>query len=202
MNAEKETISESFKPKKIEIADLEHLSSVLLDNGTPLDLWGTGGAKTVENLFDEITNKEARLFINKKGEIERHIETTLVEVIYIAKDVTVYGLKEQKQVFKDGSFVERKLPTTFEERVKYGESPKDIGINLVSEGLNIDSPDEFMEFRSRTEIKPSYSYPGLTTHNQTHPYMTPIDEKDFKPDGYIKIEPDKTSYYAWDFVIG
>lgn len=202
MNTEKETISEVFKPKILEIVNLEHLNAVLIDGGTPLDLWGTGEAKTVENLFDEITNEEARLFINEKGEIERHIETTLVEVIYVAKDVTVYGLKELKQVFNDGSFIERELPTTLEERVKYSESPKDVGINLLSEKLNIDNQDEFMEFRSRTESKPSHNYPGLTTCNTTHPYMAPIDEKDFKPDGYIEIQPDKTCYYIWDFVVG
>lgn len=202
MSAEKLAASEVSKAEVLSIIDVEHLISVLIDANVPLDLWGKNGAKTVDHLFDEILNKKTELALNDSGEIERRIEASLVEVIYVSKGATVYGLKEDKQILNDGSVIKRELSTTLEERMTYGESPDSTALKILNEELDIDSYDEFMEFRSRTTIEPSRNYPGLITYYKTQPYMVSIDAKSFKPDGYIKTQPDKTSFYVWDIING
>lgn len=197
-------IAEKTKAKEISITGLDSLISILIENNIPIDSWVSDSTKTVEHLFNEIEENETRLIVNEKGELERHIEVAIVEVLHIAKTAIVYGLREEKQVFNDGRVRERKLSTTIGENIKSYESPDDASHRALTEELGItsDGIDESMSFRTKTETQISDSYPGLTTYITTHPYMFMINEKFFNRDGYIEKQDDKTTYFSWDIVNG
>jgi hypothetical protein len=89
----------------------------------PLDQWGKGEAKTLDNLLEEIENGEAVLIEDEAGELVREISVVWMTVFYSDESGNRYRLIEEKQVFDDGRERTRDLSISVGEKMKPGEGP-------------------------------------------------------------------------------
>lgn len=200
-----EIVYKSIERKEISKSiELDGLISILYDAKLPMNLWGSKntGTKTINNLLDEIKNGESKLFLNQSGEIERHVNIALIDVIHIADQFVVYGLVERNQTLKNGKSINRELPTTLVTKMVEGDLPDVAAKQSLFEYLKVtpEQIDEFFEFKTRVDKMRSKSYPGLQTHYHTQPFMASINSTMFNPDGYEYNYDNKTNYYSWDMV--
>lgn len=178
----------------------EKLISILEIAKIPYHEWGIGDARTVNDFLNEIKSGESVVTLSSDQKLQRQIDVALIEVVHVTKDYKVYGLCEDRQVFNDGRVKKRKLPASISIKIMPDEAPEEAGVRALKEELGIDELTEISEFNSRRETIPSTSYPGVTTYCNSYPFFTPIDSNSFNPDGYIKTQDDKTTYYVWEIV--
>ncbi len=166
----------------------ETLEEYLLLAGVPVELWGKDGTKTISHLVEELRVGDCLL----NGPV-RTIESVAVDVFYKG-----LRLRELKQVFKDGRVRHRTLPWgSVGEKLRPGETPNSGLWRALSEELKVDG---FSPCRYKGEVylvSPSGSYPGLLSKNTQTRYVVYLRKQDFKPEGYIERQSDKTTYFDW-----
>lgn len=79
----------------------EALVDFLREQGVNTATWGTGKAKSLDDLLEEVHEGESRLIVFEEG-LRRVTPIDQIEVRYRASDGSLYKLVEQKQVFNDG----------------------------------------------------------------------------------------------------
>src|SRR5690606_37108716 len=82
------------------------MTNMLNSHGISTAQWGTQKAKTLEQLVQEILNKECQLIVNDHGELVREAETVYVAVRCLI-DGIMQELVEDRQEFADGRIRER-----------------------------------------------------------------------------------------------
>ena len=113
-------MSKSINPSSI---NLEGLSRYLMNHNIPVETWGTGSAKTLDHLLNEIKGKECKL-IEVDGELIRTIYVVSAEIYYM-DTFGSFKLKEERQVFKGGRSRTRSLESSLSEKIKADEIPID-----------------------------------------------------------------------------
>jgi hypothetical protein len=162
----------------------------LSDKGVPLDLFGSGNAKTVDQLYEEIQSGETKLLYDE-GVLIRYFRGVVVHVYS-----GVYKLHEDRQEFKDGRIRRRNFDFLGEKMVN-GEAPVDAALRCIKEEIGIDVSN--LEYQRR-ELKPhadSMSYPGIITIGDLYHFNVTLESSDFNLDGYIEYQDAKTNYYVW-----
>ncbi|MBI2036768.1 MAG: hypothetical protein HYT14_00185 [Candidatus Liptonbacteria bacterium] len=165
--------------------------------GVPLREWGTGEAKTVEHLLDEVNSSEAAI-VEEDGVLHRVVYGAVLNVFY-ADGAATWKLKEAKQVFRDGRERVRDLDTSIGEKLKAGEDAKAGARRALTEELNI--PDLLPLAPQPDIVKgpvPSVSFPGLKTKYIMRVFEVFLPAALYKPDGYVEEQTDKTNYYVWE----
>lgn len=184
----------SIDPASISLAEL---TRYLMDHDIPVDVWGTGPAKTVGHLLKEIKSRECNL-IEVDGELIREIYMVSVNVFY-EDSFGTFKLKEEKQIFKDGRAKKRSLESSLSEKIKSNEIPVDGIIRGISEELNLSiSPDQVREIAKFKESRESNSFPGLSTVYNGTRFSCRLNRNQYNPNGYIEIQEDKTVYFVWE----
>jgi hypothetical protein len=189
------------KPGDIDRLDIEILSKHLERFGVDTSTWGLGKAKTVEHLLDEINNQESNLFINDSGELIRKIEVACSFVFYKSDDGRLFRLKEDRQVFNGGR--ERRRDSSGQavfEKMKSDENPTEAIIRGMREELGVDGVIDVTELGQDDQLRGSNSYPGLVTMCTFHVFETTLNDGQFKPDGYVEVQKDKSTYFVWEIV--
>lgn len=123
--------------------------------------WGTGPAKTVENLWDEIINGETYLQDNPPLRIIQVVQ------VFIRRGNLI--LIEAEQEFGHGGTRSRNLPPS--EKIKPGETYLEAAIRCLQEELGAVPQDITVDpstYRQTQTIKDSPSYPGLATEYVLH----------------------------------
>jgi hypothetical protein len=176
---------------------VETLRQVLPAAGIPIEAWGKGTAKTVEHLAREIEEGETWLERTPDGDLLRHVTVASAIVRHVADDGATYRLREEKQVFSDGR--ERVRPgQSISEKMKPNEPP-DVAIRRAAKeelGVSGDVRATFVGTRDETGFP--HSYPGLTSRTIWHDFEVTLDASQFRPEGYIERQKDKTTYFVWD----
>jgi hypothetical protein len=178
--------------------NLEDLKNFLLDGGIDFSDWGTGRAKTIENLFQEIKNNDIQLFKNEKGEVVRKYSVVCLSVYFIDKNNTKLHLKEERQVFDDGRERVRGFKDSVSEKKKNGELSQDAISRGLKEELGI---DKFLSLRKISEEEnedSSISYPGLLSQRKKESFDVFLYEDTFSPDGYKEDQENLTTYFSWE----
>lgn len=124
-------------------------------------LWGEGNAKSVINLWDEITSDEVTLLDDPPRRIVHVVQ------VVIRRERRV--LLEAEQVMGNGSRRFRNQPPS--EKFKPGESYRDAARRCLQEELGVASEAIYLlpdSHSPRTELLDSYSYPGLLTEYTFH----------------------------------
>lgn len=161
---------------------LEHL---------PISQYGQGKAKTVEHLLKEIESGETQIIWENEKPI-RVINLVCVEVI---SEDGEQQLVEEKQVFSDGRVRERGI-WGVSEKLKPNEDPYQGAVRAMKEELGVENCS--IQFDSTdTEESESPSYPGLTTRYLKTNYQARVWNEDYKLEGYVEAQADKTTYFAW-----
>jgi hypothetical protein len=95
------------------------LENQLMKYSIPIQYWGTGNAKTIEHLLDEIDNEEC-IIKDEGGYLVRYIEFVGIRMLYKDKDNVTWLLKEDRQEFKDGRIRRRDMQSSVSEKMKSG----------------------------------------------------------------------------------
>ncbi|MSU55504.1 MAG: hypothetical protein EXS46_03130 [Candidatus Taylorbacteria bacterium] len=162
--------------------------------------WGTGQAKTLVHLQNEIENGETILISGKEGELLRKVVVVGADIYYSSPSGKRYRLKEEKQVFKDGRERRRDLGQAVSEKMKPNENPNDAMIRGIREELGINGEIVLTETGTDEQLITSPSYPGLQSQYVRHKFETILNDEQFRQDGYVEAQSDKSTYFVWEEV--
>ena len=180
----------SRKGDKVE----QDLTTWLHEHGVDTSEWGTGTRKTVQNLLEEVENKECTLIY----ENQKAVRCVEVAKVLIKREGSSQILIETKEIKPDGKKKKRNSPMS--EKMKAGESPIDVGIRGVKEEVGMDcfiKPGS--EINTIVEDETSASYPSLLGRYTVH-VMTMII-KDIPDHAFNTIEissiGERTHCWKW-----
>ena len=157
----------------------------------PIAQYGKGQAKTVEHLLKEIESGEAQI-VWEGGKPVRVVNLVCVEVV---SEDGEQQLVEEKQVFSDGRVRERGI-WGVSEKLKPNEDPYEGAIRAMKEELGVENCSIQFDSTEREENE-SPSYPGLTTRYLKTNYTAKVWHEDYRPEGYVEKQKDKTTYFVW-----
>jgi hypothetical protein len=154
-----------MKDEIISITSLADLNKCLIINNINLSLWGTGNAKSIMHLYEELINGECRL--NEKPFIR---VLPIVQVLIFQNGKL---LVETEQELFDNRIRKRNLPPS--EKMKPEEDWITATIRCIEEELSISQ--ERIKFVTETCLpvirqRNSQSYPGLLS--QYHIYRVEV----------------------------
>ena len=178
-------------------SDLDNLKELLNSYNIPIDLWGTGKSKTINNLLNELENNECSLE-EKNDKITRYIEFVGIK-IYYNKDNERFILKEDRQEFNDGRVRRRDMPSSVSEKMVFGEDPIVASIRGIREELGVKIEAHQLTKHSGLNYNGgSLSYPGLDTKYKGHKFICNLIDDQFNPSGYVEIQKDKKTFFIWE----
>ena len=191
-------MSNQEKPN-INPGPLNELKQQLQNSGVDVSKWGTRQAKTLQHLLKEIKDGETILVKNNEGKLLRENIVGNAIIYYISSEGKKYRLREEKQIFKDGRERQRAL-FHVSEKIKTTEDPKEAMTRGIKEELGIKSEINLTQIDTNIELLISPSYPGLQTQYILHKFETILNDEQFKPEGFIEEQPDKSTYFVWEEV--
>lgn len=176
-------------------AEVNKLTQELTQSGIDIATWGQGEAKNVRNLAIEILQGEA---VVQNG--TRIVSVVDASIKYVDNFGRAYELRQEKQVFSDGRirFRDHLEGISISEKIAWEESP----LEALSRGM-------FEEFGIKNyslvsqnpifseQIQLSQSYPGLISKYNLYFFEVLFSDDVFNPDGYVEVQPDKTTYFIW-----
>ncbi len=174
--------------------------SLLRAYGVPVDSWGKGVAKSVDDLFLEIQEGESSLeALDIPHALVRHVRVACIDVV-IKNRNDLYMLVEDSQVFTDGRKRSRKLETSVSEKLDPGEDSHDGASRALKEELGFATGYALYKVREETETIDSPSYPGLTAKFQRFFFVAWIQRCLYKPEGYVEDDGKKKTFFVWKAV--
>lgn len=188
-------IFEDFNPNSINT--VEELKNKLKEYSVPIEEWGTGEAKNVEHLLDEIRGEECNVE-DRGGYLIRSIEFVGVRIYHKDKDNVTWVLKEDKQEFKDGRVRRRNMPSSVSEKMKFGEDPLISSIRGIKEELGVAvEGHQLIKMKDLSYNGGSQSYPGLRTKYKGYQFTCLFNNDQFDENGYIEVQKDKSTFFKW-----
>lgn len=181
-----------------EVATVEALADLLVAAGVDLSTWGTGSAKTVAQLLNEMRTGESQVTFHPETGVQRAVRVAWVDVIYLDGQGNIYQLVEDRQEYRDGRLRKRQLPSSLGEKFKPGENPDDAAARALQEELGVTTFKSLHAVGQEQELFTPDSYPGLATNYETYSFVAVLDDQGFKADGYIEPQADKVNYYIWE----
>lgn len=166
----------------------------------PLDEYGKGGAKTIQNLHKEVLSGESVMHVNDNYELTRDVKVVWIDVLCTLSNGDVYILREDRQVFKDGRVRKRSTPSSLGEKMQAGEA-LDTAINrALDEEIGVTKIDSLHKIGEEKEKFTPPTYPGLETTYSSYSYVAVIPESAFATEGYVEHQAEKDNYYVWDLI--
>lgn len=165
---------------------------LLADNGIDINLWGTGNAKSLDDLWKEIVEGESLLEV---------IGDELIRKTCVVSLIVKYGdliLVEDRQVFPDGRVRRRTLGSSLGEKLCLGENPADGAKRALREELQITEILPLTYTGEETKgPEESMSYPGLKTLYVFSNFTVVLPDHLFKKE-YVEVSSNgKRTYFVW-----
>jgi hypothetical protein len=195
-------------PESLALYDADNLVHLLQRNGIDLSVWGRAGAKTVEHLAAELSGGECLLHTGET-DLVKVIKVSAVHVFFQSDDGTLLELVEDHQEFHEPGVPPRQRIRDFQQAVSeksqllgaegnVWEDDHNTAIRGVDEELGITLGIEQLEvLRIEHKFEPSASYPGLVSRKAVTVFAARLTADQYKPDGYIERQPDKTTVFKW-----
>ncbi len=179
----------------------EQILDVLKRHRVPLQKWGTGKNRSLED-FLRYANKD-QFFLRDGDNCDLIVEVhaAIVVVIYQLKKKWI-ELYEDRQVSPDGAVLRRENFNGIAETLKRGEAPRDGAMRGLDEELNFCNPalyqlSECLGIERRDPV-PSEKWPGIYAQYNRHIFECTIGKKLFRQDGYRERETDgREIFFAW-----
>lgn len=172
------------------------LKELLASHKIPLAQWGTGEAKTLEDLYTEISHGESTLVVEKNNQLIREVGIVKIDIFYKDENGT-YQLIEDYQEFYDGRRRTIKHDCPVGEKMKPGETPLQTFDRALREELSITRPIPGRSTKARVTTKISRSYPGLVSRYEEHRFKTTLPKKYYNADGYMEVDGYRKTYFSW-----
>lgn len=182
-----------------------NLKRQLEANGIDIGNWGKNATRSVLDLTLEIVAKESKLSSGKDRKLQREINIVAVDVRYEDSETGLeYRLVEERQEFKDGTKRTRDISFSLAEKLKLTGKGIMTGVKraCVEELSIFDIQNSQITLGDKT-VSTGFSrgYPGLETKYVAHSARVNLARKQFRPNGYIEEQPDKTTYFRWEIVV-
>lgn len=176
---------------------MEALRARLARHGIDVGRFGTGEAKRLEELSNELASSECEL-VERDGTLVRRLAVLNIDVW------TEIGghrrLVEDRQVFADGRERRRKfLPCSVSEKLHAGEDPESAVERALAEELGIIRFTRSVPIEQGVELRRSLSFPGLPPEYVTYHTAVVIDPSEHREE-YCEQQPDKSTYFLWSSV--
>lgn len=172
------------------------ITDLLRESHIPFEKWGTGMAKTIDHLVNEVRSGEATLEPNGNT-LVRKLNVATVNVFHVTESATL-KLYEEKQVFADARERRRELPSSLSERLGPAENPFHAARRAFWEELAIiEDIDVNLKGFNFVKEESSPSFPGLPTWYALWHFNARIPRHLYLPEGYIERQEDKSSYFVW-----
>lgn len=185
---------------QIALNDSESLRQLLEGHGFDTAQWGVGATKTVDALWTEVEEGETEIVL-LDGELVRRTSVAAINVTARSTDGVQYHLREEKQVFMNGSERRRNLITSLAEKIKPGEDTLAATLRALHEELGIViSPANVTYSGEQVLEKNSQTFGGIRTQLLLKIAQVEIATQDFNPDGYVERQPDKSVYFTWEAI--
>lgn len=178
------------------------LASQLDDYAIPVQLWGEGGAKTIEDLRRELGAGESSLIVTEHGELRRQIRALAINVYYPQGNGSWLRLVEASQQFEDGRRRVRRHNTSLGEKLVENEAADETALfRVINEELGVDDKGvaAWEHVKDVHQLRESDSFPGLTTDYLLHHYWVELNDEGYNPEGYVESQTDKTTLFVWVF---
>ena len=172
-----------------------------LRNCVDITTWGQGGAKTVEDLWNEVLAGESRI-VPKKNGILRMTWPIFLNVLYIDQG-TLFEMYEARQIFReDGRERIRDLPGSIGEKGTSKDKPEDVVRKAIKEELDGKIPlslenSKVRLLRKWTEREIARSYPGLATQSNKVLFELNLMPNQGYPKSFILQESKKYTFFDW-----
>ena len=177
---------------------LEELKQLMIEANVPVNEYGRGEAKDIDDLQKEISDGECTIAVAHDGTLTRQVKPVWVNVLCRLGDGRIMVLREEKQVFKDGRVRKRNLPSSLGEKLKAGESTDDAALRALKEEIGVIEVTtmEKVHEESRTFTPPTF--PGIKSTYSSTFYDVVIPESAYDAEGYVEYQLKKDNYYVWD----
>jgi len=181
--------------KKLTVNSYDELIQLLKDHNIDLNKWGTSVYKTPQHLWKEIQQEECTLY-EMGGTIYREVQYIGAKIQY-KKDGVNYRLWEDRAIFKDGRIRIRPIEHSMAEKFKSGENTNDVVVRGMKEELGIDINPKQAIYYNKERIEENGDYPGIRSFHTGYLYLIALNDKQFKPEGYVEHQKDKDIYFVW-----
>jgi len=178
--------------------NITQLRRILEAHNIPLDEWGKGKARTVEQFLKELNSGES-LLTSVDGELFRSSQGSVVEIHYFDCNLRQhYMLTELHQILANGRIITRDIPFSIGEKILPNESSLDAARRAFKEELGITEKIALREKIGYTQGPvPSTSYPGIITSYYVDVWFADLPHHLYKKEGYTEVQSDKTSEFVW-----
>jgi ADP-ribose pyrophosphatase YjhB (NUDIX family) len=167
--------------------------------GVSTSEWGKGEAKTLRHLVQELKEGDC-LLVEVDGKLIRTVTVGGADVLFETRE-EAYRLIEEKQVFTDGRERRRNLGCAVSEKMKPGEDPLQAMSRGIREELGINDEIALLYDGESAQTIESPSYPGLTSQYINHRFTAFLTAEQFKSDGYVEVQGDKSTFFTWQKLI-
>ena len=167
--------------------------SWLDEHKVPIDLWGTGTAKSVGHLWAEVKQGECTLTY-EEGRALRELRVVKMRVLH---PTSTQHLIEQKQTLANGK--EKIRGGVPGEKLINDEVAEDGAVRGVKEELGWEVVGAPRLLHTTVEVKPSESFPGLMSRYTFYEYalnVRGLSEEHLKP-LFITVEGDRKHHWQW-----
>lgn len=194
-----EVTSDGWRPIDPSIGYRE-LVDILTKARVPIEEYGQGGAKTIQNLHKELMSGESVMRVSDKYELTRDVNVVWIDVVCSLSNGDVYLLREDRQEFKDGRIRRRSTPSSLGEKMQPGEDLDQAIMRALSEEIGVDAIETLHKVGESEEKFTPPTFPGLETTYTSYSYVAVLPEAAFVADGYVEHQAEKDNYYVWDLI--
>ena len=170
------------------------LAEWLTARGLNVSEWGSGTAKPVKKLFEEVQQRESELVI----ENGRVLRCLCVAKMRIHRPDSSQFLVEAKQVLADGR--ERVRGDVPGEKMFAGEDPLEAAVRGCREELGARmtcEPTEIALLHKTVEVKPSASYPNLMSRYSFYEVQLCIGSLPARGFETVEVQGEKQVRHVW-----
>lgn len=178
---------------------LKELNEKLNESWIDISDWGKGNHKDIKSLQQELQNWECSLEV-LDWVLTRVVSLVWVDIFHTDKNGVKYNLRETKQVFKNGTEESRNFEHSVGEKMEWNETPITAMRRWLRDVLDLKGFVDIKKWTQNRMSKLSTSYPGLTSQYVRYWFTAKLNNDQFKPEGYIEKQKDKTLYFEWNIV--
>lgn len=185
-------------PTKQEL-EKQKIIETLAKHRVPLWKWGTGKYRSLADFLRYAS--EDQFFVRDGLELTVEVHAVVVVVIHRFKREWL-ELYEDRQVFPNGTVLQRNNFNGIAETLKHGEAPHEGAIRCLAEELSFKDPSAYQLSEllgtERRDPVASEKWPGIKAQYNRHIFECVIDRNIFRKEGYMEIIEDaRKIFFRW-----
>lgn len=201
-------------PKKIiPIESHNSLVDMLNHHGVPHHMWGENDTRTSHDLYEEIAEGEAALFLAEEG-LRRYCASIKVNLYHKTSSKMLHLVEAAQHNIVTGVWRHRGLLNSLSEkqRVFRGEEPQEAALRGMREELRGPDNEQMVTTPLHIRLKmqrlwpaqQERNYSGLLSTTETHYYDALLRPEEYSPWGYMEQQFDefgqlrRATFFHWE----